>query len=161
MTDVSMTCPPTSCRTLIAPGGSPRSRRRGPRSPAWTLGKADQRHVCHRCRRRAGAGSGIGSAMVGGRAAERARRRTDHDQGQHRCRWHPGAARHRGRRHDPERHRRAAGARVREAGCVLLGKTTMPDFGMLVSGVSSLHGITRNPWDLTRNPGGSSSGAGA
>jgi aspartyl-tRNA(Asn)/glutamyl-tRNA(Gln) amidotransferase subunit A len=52
-------------------------------------------------------------------------------------------------------------ARVREAGCVLLGKTTMPDYGMLVSGVSSLHGITRNPWNLTRNPGGSSSGAGA
>jgi aspartyl-tRNA(Asn)/glutamyl-tRNA(Gln) amidotransferase subunit A len=52
-------------------------------------------------------------------------------------------------------------ARVREAGCVLIGKTTMPDYGMLVSGVSSLHGITRNPWDLARNPGGSSSGAGA
>jgi aspartyl-tRNA(Asn)/glutamyl-tRNA(Gln) amidotransferase subunit A len=52
-------------------------------------------------------------------------------------------------------------ARVREAGCVILGKTTMPDYGMLVSGVSSLHGITRNPWDLARNPGGSSSGAGA
>ena len=52
-------------------------------------------------------------------------------------------------------------ARVREAGCVLLGKTTMPDYGMLVSGVSSLHGITRNPWDLARNPGGSSSGAAA
>jgi Asp-tRNA(Asn)/Glu-tRNA(Gln) amidotransferase A subunit family amidase len=52
-------------------------------------------------------------------------------------------------------------ARVREAGCVILGKTTMPDFGMLASGISSLHGITRNPWDLARNPGGSSSGAGA
>jgi aspartyl-tRNA(Asn)/glutamyl-tRNA(Gln) amidotransferase subunit A len=52
-------------------------------------------------------------------------------------------------------------ARVREAGCVLMGKTTMPDYGMLVSGVSSLHGITRNPWDLARNPGGSSSGAAA
>lgn len=52
-------------------------------------------------------------------------------------------------------------ARLREAGCVLLGKTTMPDFGMLVSGVSSLHGITRNPWNPTRNTGGSSSGAGA
>jgi aspartyl-tRNA(Asn)/glutamyl-tRNA(Gln) amidotransferase subunit A len=52
-------------------------------------------------------------------------------------------------------------ARLREAGCVLLGKTTMPDFGMLVSGVSSLHGITRNPWNLARNTGGSSSGAGA
>ncbi len=52
-------------------------------------------------------------------------------------------------------------ARVREAGCVLLGKTTMPDYGMLVSGVSSLHGITRNPWNLSRNSAGSSSGAGA
>jgi Asp-tRNA(Asn)/Glu-tRNA(Gln) amidotransferase A subunit family amidase len=52
-------------------------------------------------------------------------------------------------------------ARVREAGCVIIGKTTMPDYGMLVSGVSSLHGVTRNPWDLSRNPGGSSAGAGA
>jgi len=52
-------------------------------------------------------------------------------------------------------------ARVREAGCIILGKTTMPDFGMLVSGLSSLHGITRNPWNLARNAGGSSSGGGA
>ena len=51
--------------------------------------------------------------------------------------------------------------RVREAGLVLLGKTTMPDFGMLSSGQSSMHGVTRNPWQLNRNPGGSSSGAGA
>jgi aspartyl-tRNA(Asn)/glutamyl-tRNA(Gln) amidotransferase subunit A len=54
-----------------------------------------------------------------------------------------------------------AAARVREAGCVLLGKTTMPDYGMLSSGLSSLHGVTRNPWRLDRNPSGSSSGAGA
>src|SRR3954466_5742208 len=52
-------------------------------------------------------------------------------------------------------------ARVREAGCVILGKTTMPDYGMLSSALSSLHGITRNPWRLDRNPSGSSSGAGA
>lgn len=52
-------------------------------------------------------------------------------------------------------------ARIREAGCVILGKTTMPDFGMLASGVSSLHGITRNPWNTERNTSGSSSGAGA
>ena len=51
--------------------------------------------------------------------------------------------------------------RVREAGMVLVGKTTMPDFGMLSSGQSSFHGVTRNPWQLDRNPGGSSSGAGA
>lgn len=54
-----------------------------------------------------------------------------------------------------------AAARVREAGCVILGKTTMPDFGMLSSGLSSMHGITRNPWNPARNPSGSSSGAGA
>lgn len=54
-----------------------------------------------------------------------------------------------------------AAARIREAGCVLLGKTTMPDYGMLSSGRSSLHGTTRNPWKLDRNTAGSSSGAGA
>jgi aspartyl-tRNA(Asn)/glutamyl-tRNA(Gln) amidotransferase subunit A len=52
-------------------------------------------------------------------------------------------------------------ARLREAGAVFLGKTTMPDYGMLSSGLSSFHPLTRNPWDLTRNPGGSSSGAAA
>lgn len=52
-------------------------------------------------------------------------------------------------------------ARVREAGAVILGKTTMPDYGMLSSGLSSFHPLTRNPWDLARNPGGSSAGAGA
>jgi aspartyl-tRNA(Asn)/glutamyl-tRNA(Gln) amidotransferase subunit A len=52
-------------------------------------------------------------------------------------------------------------SRLREAGCVILGKTTMPDFGMLSSGLSSIHGVTRNPWRLDRNTSGSSSGAGA
>jgi aspartyl-tRNA(Asn)/glutamyl-tRNA(Gln) amidotransferase subunit A len=52
-------------------------------------------------------------------------------------------------------------ARLREAGCVILGKTTMPDFGMLSSGLSSIHGVTRNPWNTKRNTSGSSSGAGA
>jgi Asp-tRNA(Asn)/Glu-tRNA(Gln) amidotransferase A subunit family amidase len=52
-------------------------------------------------------------------------------------------------------------ARLREAGAVILGKTTMPDYGMLSSGLSSFHGLTRNPWDLRTNPGGSSAGAGA
>jgi aspartyl-tRNA(Asn)/glutamyl-tRNA(Gln) amidotransferase subunit A len=52
-------------------------------------------------------------------------------------------------------------ARLREGGCVLLGKTTMPDYGMLSSGLSSMHGLTRNPWRLDRNTSGSSSGAGA
>jgi aspartyl-tRNA(Asn)/glutamyl-tRNA(Gln) amidotransferase subunit A len=52
-------------------------------------------------------------------------------------------------------------SRLREGGCVILGKTTMPDFGMLSSGLSSIHGVTRNPWRLDRNTSGSSSGAGA
>ncbi len=52
-------------------------------------------------------------------------------------------------------------ARLREAGAVLLAKTTMPDYGMLSSGLSSFHPLTRNPWDTNKNPGGSSSGAGA
>ena len=52
-------------------------------------------------------------------------------------------------------------ARLREAGCVFLGKTTMPDYGMLSSGLSSFHQLARNPWNLALNPGGSSAGAGA
>jgi len=52
-------------------------------------------------------------------------------------------------------------ARLREAGAIIFAKTTMPDYGMLSSGLSSFHPLTRNPWDLTKNPGGSSAGAGA
>ena len=52
-------------------------------------------------------------------------------------------------------------ARWREAGLVLLAKTTMPDWGMLSSGLSSFHALARNPWDISKNPGGSSAGAGA
>ena len=52
-------------------------------------------------------------------------------------------------------------ARVREHGGVVLAKTTMPDYGMLSSGLSSFHKLARNPWDLSKTPGGSSAGAGA
>ncbi|TWS25045.1 amidase [Tsukamurella sputi] len=52
-------------------------------------------------------------------------------------------------------------ARLKEAGAVIVAKTTMPDFGMMAAGVSSLYGIVRNPWDTSRNTGGSSAGAGA
>ena len=52
-------------------------------------------------------------------------------------------------------------ARLREAGAILFAKTTMPDYGMLSSGLSSFHALARNPWDLARNPGGSSAGAAA
>jgi aspartyl-tRNA(Asn)/glutamyl-tRNA(Gln) amidotransferase subunit A len=52
-------------------------------------------------------------------------------------------------------------ARLREAGAIIFSKTTMPDYGMLSSGLSSFHPLTRNPWDVSKNPGGSSAGAGA
>jgi aspartyl-tRNA(Asn)/glutamyl-tRNA(Gln) amidotransferase subunit A len=52
-------------------------------------------------------------------------------------------------------------ARLREAGAVIVAKTTMPDYGMLSSGLSSFHKLARNPWDLSKNPGGSSAGAAA
>lgn len=52
-------------------------------------------------------------------------------------------------------------ARMKEAGTILIAKTTVPDWGMLSSGLSSFYGVTRNPWNLEMNTGGSSSGAGA
>lgn len=52
-------------------------------------------------------------------------------------------------------------ARLRESGAVIFAKTTMPDLGLLASGISSAHGVTRNPWNLAYNTSGSSSGAAA
>jgi Asp-tRNA(Asn)/Glu-tRNA(Gln) amidotransferase A subunit family amidase len=52
-------------------------------------------------------------------------------------------------------------ARLREAGAIIFSKTTMPDYGMLSSGLSSFHPLTCNPWDPACNPGGSSAGAAA
>lgn len=49
--------------------------------------------------------------------------------------------------------------RLREAGAIIVGSTVMPDWGMLSSGVSSLHGITRSSWNPELTTGGSSSGA--
>lgn len=52
-------------------------------------------------------------------------------------------------------------ARLREAGAVILGKTTTPEFGCKGETNSPLTGITRNPWDLARTSGGSSGGTAA
>jgi aspartyl-tRNA(Asn)/glutamyl-tRNA(Gln) amidotransferase subunit A len=52
-------------------------------------------------------------------------------------------------------------ARLKEDGAVIFAKTTCPDYGMLSSGLSSFHSLSRNPWDLSQNPGGSSAGAAA
>ena len=54
-----------------------------------------------------------------------------------------------------------ATARLREAGAVLVGKTTTPEFGCKGETNSPLTGITRNPWDTTKTPGGSSGGTAA
>ena len=54
-----------------------------------------------------------------------------------------------------------ATARLREHGAVILGKTTTPEFGWKGVTDSPLTGITRNPWNKAKTPGGSSGGAAA
>ena len=54
-----------------------------------------------------------------------------------------------------------ASARLREHGAILLGKTTTPEFGWKGVTDSPLTGITRNPWNAKKTPGGSSGGAAA
>ena len=51
--------------------------------------------------------------------------------------------------------------RLRAAGAIMVGKTTTPEFGWKGATDSPLTGISRNPWDLTKTPGGSSGGAAA
>jgi len=65
---------------------------------------------------------------------------------------------------DPKQHWNddaPAVARLREAGAVLLGKTTTPEYGWKGVTDSPLTGVTRNPWDLQKTPGGSSGGSAA
>lgn len=50
-------------------------------------------------------------------------------------------------------------ARLRDEGAVFFGKTTTPEFGWKPVTDSPLSGVTRNPWDLARTPGGSSGGS--
>ncbi|HEY7948753.1 MAG TPA: amidase [Acidimicrobiales bacterium] len=52
-------------------------------------------------------------------------------------------------------------ARLREAGAIPIGKTATPEFGSWAYTASPLLGVTRNPWDLSRTPGGSSGGSAA
>jgi aspartyl-tRNA(Asn)/glutamyl-tRNA(Gln) amidotransferase subunit A len=51
--------------------------------------------------------------------------------------------------------------RLKAAGAVILGKTNLSEFGFKAVTDSPMFGVTRNPWDLTRTPGGSSGGAAA
>jgi len=52
-------------------------------------------------------------------------------------------------------------ARARESGAIFLGKTTTPEFGWKAVTDSPKYGVTRNPWNLARTPGGSSGGSAA
>jgi aspartyl-tRNA(Asn)/glutamyl-tRNA(Gln) amidotransferase subunit A len=54
-----------------------------------------------------------------------------------------------------------ATARLREAGAVIVGKTATPEFGCKAETNSPITGITRNPWNPARTPGGSSGGTAA
>ncbi|HEX3910525.1 MAG TPA: amidase [Solirubrobacteraceae bacterium] len=51
--------------------------------------------------------------------------------------------------------------RLRDAGFVIVGTTTLPEYGILPTSEARMFGPTRNPWDLGRTPGGSSGGAAA
>jgi amidase len=51
--------------------------------------------------------------------------------------------------------------RYREAGLVVLGKTATPEFGLTATSEAVAYGPTKNPWDVTRSPGGSSGGSAA
>jgi amidase len=51
--------------------------------------------------------------------------------------------------------------RIRDAGFVIVGTTTLPEYGILPVTEAQLFGPTRNPWDLERTPGGSSGGSAA
>ena len=50
----------------------------------------------------------------------------------------------------PAAHDAPPAARLREAGALVFSKTTMPDYGMLSSGLSSFHALARNPWDVSK-----------
>ncbi len=52
-------------------------------------------------------------------------------------------------------------ARLRAAGCVIVGKTNTPELGLLPTTESHAYGAAHNPWDVTRSPGGSSGGSAA
>jgi len=51
--------------------------------------------------------------------------------------------------------------RLRDAGFIIVGTTTLPEYGILPTTEARIFGPTRNPWDLSRTPGGSSGGAAA
>ena len=51
--------------------------------------------------------------------------------------------------------------RIKNAGAIVIGKTNTPEFGLGSHSYNPVHGVTRNPYDLTKTAGGSSGGAAA
>ena len=97
-------------------------------------------------------------AVVGRRAA--AQRRADRDQGRHRRRRRGDDARLARARGSPRGATPRSCARLRAAGCVILGKTHVPELEAMCATESLAFGATRNPWDPARTRGGSSGGSG-
>jgi len=64
-------------------------------------------------------------------------------------------------RHDMPKSESVLVERLRAAGCIIIGKTNMPEFGMGSHTYNRVYGTTYNPYDLTKSAGGSSGGAGA
>ena len=117
---------------------------------------AEDRRLRHPqpCRREGGGGS-LHEPLAGGQAAFADRRHAGRHQGHHRNHRHADRERFalfagfRGQRDS------ASVAALREAGAVIVGKTVTTEFAWMQPRE------TRNPWDLTRTPGGSSSGSAA
>ncbi len=61
----------------------------------------------------------------------------------------------------PAEHDSIQVSRLRAAGAIVVGKTNLPEFGAIALTKNRLYGVTRNPWNTERSPGGSSGGASA
>lgn len=66
-----------------------------------------------------------------------------------------------GRRHHPASHDAVVVSLLREAGAIVLGKTNVPQTLLSMEATNPVFGTTKNPWDKTRTPGGSSGGEAA
>jgi Asp-tRNA(Asn)/Glu-tRNA(Gln) amidotransferase A subunit family amidase len=92
----------------------------------------------------------VRDALARGQPIESARRRADHHQGQHRHQGRPDPVGTAAGDLTPAAVDQPPAARVGEGGCVMLGKTTMPDFGMFGFRRVQSARITCNPWNCQR-----------
>ena len=150
-----------SSASASAPGRLPRSLGIGPLADDAATDRGGQpggqRRGGGRRRSRAPGGGRIGPAAGGGRGAA-PRRAADHDQNSFDVagiRSTAGANLYRDRVPDADA---AAVARLRAAGAVILGKSNVPAFVADFQTYNAIYGVTNNPFDLARTPGGSSGG---